>query len=214
MPRHRTIRRRTFISVALLCCTASLVRAETPVDIDQAVDAIWRVRSVTLHFQSPTTYYYCDILQQRVSDIMRAVGAGDPMSVQARCSVGALLNDTSVRIVAGVPIEATEANVQAETTFDSHTELVAQTRNWKLPTPTSVRRFRAIRTELSFARVDLHLSPSDCDLLQGMSEQVFPSFGIRTVMPLYCTPGSRPLSRPGLVVEALMPVKALSVARR
>jgi hypothetical protein len=188
-------------------------RAEAPLDVTQAVDAIWRVRSVTFHFQSPTTFYYCDILQQRVADIMRAVGAGEPMDVRAKCSVGALINDTSIRIVAGLPVEATEANVAAETTFDTRTELVAQTRNWKLPTPETVRRFRAMRTEVSFARLErLHLSPSDCDLLAAMSEQVFPTFGIATKAAIYCTPGSRPLGRPGLVVEALMPITPLPIA--
>jgi hypothetical protein len=192
---------------AALCGPLGSSAANPEQSLDQAVDAIWRVRSVTFHFQSPNTYYYCDILQQRVADIMRAVGAGDPMDVRAKCAVGSLINDTSIRVVAGVPVEATDAHVEAETTFNTRTQLVAQTRNWTLPTPTTVRRFRASRTDVSFARMErLHLTPSDCDLLQAMSEHVFPTFDIRAKDPLYCTPGSRPLTRPGLVVEALMPI--------
>lgn len=210
MPLRMLIRRCSSAMLALMCMSG---QAETRADLAHAVDAIWRVRSTTLHFQSPNTYYYCDILQQRVVDIMRAVGAGDPMDVSAKCSVGSLINDTSIRIVAGLPVEATEANVRAETTFDTRTELVAQTRNWTLPTPQTMRRFRALRTEVPFARIEkLHLSPSDCDLLAAMSQQVFPQFGIRTIVPLYCTPGSQPLARPGLVVEALIPVTSLSAA--
>ena len=212
MPLHTLIRRCSAAMLVMMCMNAH-AQAQAPVDLAQAVDAIWRVRSTTLHFQSPHTYYYCDILQQRVADIMRAVGAGDPMDVRAKCAVGSLINDTSIRIVAGLPVEATDANVRAETSFDTRTELVAQTRNWKLPTPQTVRRFRALRTEISFARLDrLHLSPSDCDLLAAMSEQVFPEYGVRTTVPLYCTPGSSPLARPGLVVETLMPVTSLSAA--
>lgn len=211
MPLRSLALRSVAVATVLLCCVGS--RAEAPVDLTHAVDAIWRVRSVTFHFQSPTTFYYCDILQQRVADIMRAVGAADPMDVRAKCSVGALINDTSVRIVAGLPVEATEENVEAETTFDTRTELVAQTRNWKLPTPETVRRFRAVRTEVSFARLErLHLSPNDCDLLVAMGEQVFPTFGITTKAAIYCMPGSRPLGRPGLVVEALMPITPLPIA--
>lgn len=214
MPLRRSLRVHRLFMLLAAACAASSTTAGTLEDIDNAVDAIWRVRSVTLHFNSPTTYYYCDILQQRVSDILRTVGAGDPMSVQAKCSVGSLINDTSVQIVAGLPVEASPENVTAETTFDTRTELVAQTRNWKLPTPTSVRRFRAVRTELSFAQVDLHLSPNDCDLLQAMSQQVFPTFNIRTLTPLSCTMGSQPVARPGMVVDALLPLTALPVARR
>jgi hypothetical protein len=192
--------------------------AATPdsvVNLDQAVDAIWRVRSVSFHFQSPTTYYYCDILQQRVIDIMRAVGAGEQMDVKARCAVGSLINDTTIRVVAGVPIEATAENVNAETTFDTHTRLIAQGRNWQLPTPTTVRRFRAVRTDVSFARMEqLHLTPSDCDLLQAMSEHVFPAFDIRPRGTLYCTPGSRPLTQPGLTVVSLMPISAIAAVSK
>lgn len=209
MPLRISVRSSGVVILALACGLSA--HAQTPVEPPEPVDAIWRVRSSTLHFKSPTTYYYCDILQQRVADIMRAVGAGDPMDVRAKCSVGSLINDTSIRIVAGLPVEATDANVRTETTFDTRTVLAAQVRNWTLPTPTTVRRFRAIRTAVSFARLQtLHLTPSDCDLLALMSEQVFPQFGIRTTTPLYCTTGSRPLARPGLVVEALLPIASLS----
>lgn len=204
------------VAIAILAAVGTRAAALQQAPIDDAVDAIWRVRSVNFHFQSPTTYYYCDILQQRVADIMRAVGAGPQMDVKARCAVGALINDTTIRIVAGVPIEATAENVKAETTFDTRTQLIAQGRNWKLPTPETVRRFRAVRTDVSFARTEqLHLTPSDCDLLQAMSEQVFPAFGIRAKAPqLYCTPGSSPLTRPGLVVDTLMPLTQVEVAYR
>ena len=169
------------LTLLVAAATAHAAAGAATVDLDKAVDAIWRVRSITFHFQSPTTYYYCDILQQRVVDIMRAVGAGQRMDVKARCSVGSLINDTTIRIVAGVPIEATTENVLAETTFSTETELIARSHNWELPTPTTVRRFRAIRTEISFARLaDLHLTPNDCDLLQAMSDQVFPKLDIRS----------------------------------
>jgi hypothetical protein len=195
------------LAFALLLSTTSSWASAADEPLDDAVDAIWRVRSVTFQFTSPSTYYYCDILQQRVADIMRAVGAGDPMDVKAKCSMGTLINDTTIRIVAGLPIEATDAHVKTETTFNTHTQLVAQTRNWTLPTETTVRRFRALRTEVSFARLDqLHLTPSDCELLQAMSERVFPKFNVRAKNALYCTTGSQPIARPGLVVEALLPM--------
>jgi hypothetical protein len=217
VPAHRKTQYQPVMRVLTMLVAAATAHAATAaaaVDLDKAVDAIWRVRAITFHFQSPTTYYYCDILQQRVVDIMRSVGAGERMDVKARCSVGSLINDTTIRIVAGVPIEATTENVLAETTFSTETELIARSHHWELPTPTTVRRFRAIRTEISFARLeDLHLTPNDCDLLQAMSDQVFPKLDIRSRDPLYCTPGSRPLTRPGLVVNALMPVSALAAAK-
>ncbi|HKE95697.1 MAG TPA: hypothetical protein VKB34_15385, partial [Povalibacter sp.] len=133
-PRRMASRRAAFSAALLGCVALPAVAENAQPDLDQAVDAIWRVRSVSFHFQSPTSYYYCDILQQRVADIMLAVGAGEQMDVKARCAVGSLINDTTIRVVAGVPIEATTENVRTETTFDTHTALIAQTRNWTLPT--------------------------------------------------------------------------------
>jgi hypothetical protein len=194
------------VASILASCAIGRPAAQEVAGLNEAVDAIWHVHAIDLHFKSPTTYYYCDILQEKISSILRMVGAGDPMNIRARCSSGALINDTSVRVVVGVPVEATPENVQIETTFDTRMELVARTRNWQLPTPTTIRRFRAAWTTVSFSRMDrLHLTPEDCDLLRDMSEQVFPQLGIRISKDqFYCTPGSTPLGRPRLEVQALI----------
>jgi len=196
------------VGALVTVCCAERASAQEGVDLNQAVDAIWRVKAVDLHFMSPTAYYYCDTLQEKVGSILRVVGASERMSIKARCSSGTLINDTSIRIVIGFPIEATAENVRIETTFDARMQLVARTRNWPLPTPTTIRRFRAAWTTVSFWRSDkLHLTPEDCDLLHDMSEQIFPLLAIRIARDqFYCTPGSMPLGRPRLEVEALLPL--------
>ena len=198
------------LATILTICGIGHSAAQEEAVFDGAVDAIWHVYAIDLHFKSPTAYYYCDTLQDRVRSILRMVGAADPMKIRARCSSGALINDTSVRVVVGAPIEATPENVRVETTFDAHMALVARMRNWQLPTPTTIRRFRAAWTTVSFARMErLHLTPEDCDLLRDMSEQIFPQLAIQVAKDqFYCTPGSVPLGRPRLEVKALIPLSA------
>lgn len=197
-----------FVVAILALCGVGRSGAQEGVELSEAVDAIWRVHAIDLHFKSPTTYYYCDTLQEKISSILRMVGAADPMNIRARCSSGALINDTSVRVVVGVPVEATPENVRIETTFDSHMTLVARMRNWQLPTPTTIRRFRAAWTTVSFSRMErLHLTSEDCDLLRDMNEQIFPRLAIHVAKnQFYCTSGSTPLGRPRLEVKALIPL--------
>lgn len=182
------------LSAIVACSSASA--DGIPTDNGQPIDAIWKVRSVTFRFGSPTTYYYCDTLQRRVAEILLQVGANELMDVKAKCSVGPLINTTTIRVVVGVPVEATRANLVAETTFDRRTVLIAEARNWTLATPETVHRFRAVHTDVSFA----NMAPSDCELLKAMSTQVFPQLGIELKNALVCT-GAQPAIN--LTVRAL-----------
>jgi hypothetical protein len=174
---------------AIMFCAFGCAVATADERLDQGnepIDAIWMVRSVTFNYHSPTTYFYCDTLQRRVAEIMKTVGANDLMDVRVNCSVGALINHTQIRIVAGVPLEATPENVLAETTHDTRTQMIAKAHEWKLATPTSVHRFRAEWREISFSNAP----NSDCDLLMAMSQQVFPRLGIQPKRALQCVDSS------------------------
>src|SRR5262245_5396612 len=57
-PRRMASRRAAFSAALLGCVALPAVAENAQPDLDQAVDAIWRVRSVSFHFQSPTSYYY------------------------------------------------------------------------------------------------------------------------------------------------------------
>lgn len=190
---------------ALMTIGAVLAAPCAPADdatttVVRPIDAIWKVRSVTFRYSSPNTYYYCDTLHRRVTDIMLAVGASEVMNVKVKCSVDSLINNATVRIVAGIPIEATHENLVRETTFDARTALIAEARNWTLATPETVHRFRAEHKDVSFA----NFASSDCDLLHAMSEQVFPRLGIEIKHTPNCS-GASPL--PNLTVSVLKSVE-------
>jgi hypothetical protein len=175
------------LSMIVYALSITTARADDWFDeSNEAIDAIWMVRSVTLNYHSPTTYFFCDTLRRRVAEILKSVGASDLMNVKANCSVGSLINHTQIRIVAGVPLEATPENVIAETTHDTRTRMIAKMHEWTLATPTSVHRFRAARREISFANAP----NSDCDLLAAMSTQVFPALRIQPKRALQCVNSS------------------------
>lgn len=187
---------------AMLVCVASLsacASSREPVSLEHSVDAIWKVRAVTFRYSSPTTYYYCDTLQKRVGSILVAVGASGLMHIDAQCAAASLINEAQIKVVLGVPIEATRENVIAETTFDTRTVLIAQARNWELATPETVRRFRAVRRSISLS----NLTNSDCELVAAMSEQVFPQLGIRLKNAPNCG-GAVVLAN--VTADALMPL--------
>ncbi len=193
----------------VLACSAALLTGlclhsyasadDVPLERSDPIDAIWKVRGITFRYESPSTYYYCDTLQRRVTEIMLQVGANELMHVKAKCTVGPLINNTAIRIVVGVPVEATRENLIRETTHSSRTVLIAEARNWTLATPETVHRFRAVPTDVSFA----NLAPSDCELLQAMSTQVFPRLGIVPKRTLVCS-GAQPAVN--LVVRTLKAV--------
>jgi hypothetical protein len=170
------------------------------------LDAIWRVQEFDFHFRTTQRYHSCASLHEKISGILSAVGAGSVV-VKLSCSNNQLTNDAYARVAAAAPVSASPENIEAATTFDSRQALLARLREVRLPTAQDIVRFPAEWREVSLTRVrTLHLGPADCELLQGMNEQIFPRLSIRVVRKqLSCTSEAifSP-TRPVLVVEALM----------
>jgi hypothetical protein len=169
-------------------------------------DAIWRIQEFDLHIRTPQRYHSCSSLHQKISGILAAVGAGSVV-VKLSCSKDQLTNEAFARVAAAAPIDATPENIQAATTFDARQQLTARVREVRLPTPEDIERFPAEWRRVSLTRVpSLHLGAGDCELLQGMHDQIFPRLSIRVLSKrLACD--SRSLfspARPMLVVEALV----------
>lgn len=187
-------------------CIASLAAARTAPD-DTVVEAIWRIQRLPFEYRSLNTYYSCESLQRKVRAILQLVGAHEAVITQANC---AALPATHIRIqiLVATPVPATEENVRAATTFDAKDQLLAQLRQVALPTATDIERFPAQwRTRrLSHIR-DLRFTHSDCDLLRGMHEQVFPKLAVRvTSKPKLSCDARATMARPDVRYEALIAV--------
>jgi hypothetical protein len=205
-----SLRRTTLLALAALMLAPiaiQRVHAHGTSDSEQIVEAIWRIQRVEFMYNSRDVYYSCDALQYKIGAILRAVGAHHRgVRVELRC-MGRFVNHASGRVTVAVPAQATEENVIAATTFDAQTQLLARMRKVPLPTPADIERFPASWQSVSLSRQrGLKLESGDCDLLQALRRQVFPTMPIHIVSEgLHCGLGAGGM-RPKLDVMALKPV--------
>jgi hypothetical protein len=196
----------TFAAATLACAshTRSMDANTEPTDGD-AVVAIWRMHQVEFVYHSASVYYACDALQEKIGDILRAVGAHQRIAVEVACGAGDLVNFTVARVTLAMPVEATPAAVQAATTFSSREQLIARVRNLHPPTPADIERFPAQWRAVTLSHGGgLRLQSGDCELLSALRRQVFPLLSIRIAeRPRRCSP--KATVRPRLEVIALMP---------
>jgi len=170
--------------------------------------AIWQTQTLTFDYQSMSTVYSCAQLGQRIGTILRAIGARNVV-VEMQCG-GAAIAGARADIVVAMPIEATEENVRAATTYDARDRLIARLQNLEPLTANDIARFPANWRQIPLSRDRrLRLESGDCDLLRRLHEQVFSRLPVRvTRIFLNCTPGSATRVRPTLEIEALIPLEA------
>lgn len=215
-----TVRLTATIAALLFCAVAPLACAVAPqvrsseAATGKGVEAIWHVQSLPFRYNSVHANYACDSLEKKIRVILQAVGAHKSMVVRARCVGHDLLSTVSVHIALATPVEATEENIRAATTFDSRDELVARLQKIRLPTPTDISRFPATWQTISLPRQpQLHLDVGDCDLLRHMNEQIFPKLAVRLVHEEpYCN-ASATRFRPRFEVQALIAAPVNAVAQ-
>ena len=190
----------------IACALALAVAAPAQADFamhasaQQPIQAIWRVQRLELEYHSANALYSCDGLEQKIRSILLAVGAHESTAVETRCGTGELINSAHVQIKVASPVEATEENIHAATSFEPHERLAAQLKHVTLPTAADIERFAA-----SWQRIALreHVIMSDCDLLDDLRGQILPKLGIRAVSGFSCSISATRL-RPSPRVEALV----------
>lgn len=204
--------KRTVIAMCLLASAPCFATAET--EATYPTMAIWKLQRIEFNYRSVNVYYACESLQRKVASILTALGARKDVTVDISCRGGGLTNDAATLITLATPIEATVENVTAATTYSSETELVARLKNVQLPTATDLARFPTEWRTVELNRnMRLNLGPGDCELLQGLVQQVLPHLSMRVAKQrLNCSTGSPGRARPVLHVAALMPSPVVPLA--
>ena len=174
---------------------------------DTPVAAIWQIQRIDFVYNSTTVRYSCGNLQRRIAAILQAVGANASMGVELGCSSGELVRYANVHLTLAMPVEATEENVRAATSFGTRDELVARLHQSQLPTANDIVRFPASWHTVALTRSPpLSLGPGDCDLLRAMRDDVFPHLRVRVVSSgLRCGGGADTRIPPRINVNALIP---------
>ena len=201
------------MTMCLACSAHTLADVPAP-EASGPVTAIWHVQRVAFNYRSGEIYYSCDSLRDKIASILKAVGARDNIDVDCAAAAGNLTNSATTMITVSSPIEATQANVTAATSYSPETELVARLNNTQLPTANDIERFSAEWQIIKLNRTrGLQLDAGDCDLLRGLVKQVFPHMAVRLVKQGFSCPHSG-LSRvrPKMHVAAMMPSPVVPLA--
>jgi hypothetical protein len=192
--------RGTFAAICLggLTLTASASEA--------SIEAVWKPQRATFSFVSPTTFYSCGELENRLRSVLIVLGAHEEMVVdRSQCS-----RDGGMRlhITFMSPIEATSENVRALTTLATEEHLIARLKGIELPAAEDLRRFPAEWQSVSISNDRrLRLRASDCELIEQIRRQLLSHLALRNVSRrLVCSHGNfarpPPLTMSALVASA------------
>ncbi len=195
------------LSMITLFLCGQLQAAEAEQSPDKTVAAVWKSQEIGFHYQSFTTFYSCDALENRVEKILKAVGADRDLYVRSNgCPSGGIARLPYVLIRVTSPVEATpEAIAEIEKTR-SKRELAARVRGEQMSDVGE--QFPAHWQPVAFDRGRLRLEPGDCELMDQLVRYVFPKLAVRvTKNELSCSPNQVSFIQPRLDVDALFAIK-------
>jgi hypothetical protein len=192
------------LSVTLSSSAVARTPAPEPNRALQIVQAVWKVQSLTFAYSGYATVYSCDSLLDKVRDILQVLGARESVRIRSWGCTD-MLTHGRMEITLESPVEATPENVEALTTYDSTQQLVARVRNERLDRAAELPRFPATWKVISMRDKPLKLGPSDCELVEQLSRDVFPRMSIRVERDrLRCSVAFGNIGQPQLRVAALV----------
>lgn len=171
------------------------------------VPAVWLEHEASFVYIGQTTYYTCHGLRDKVSYILRQVGARrDDLKVLVSCTATGVGVETMprVQIKASLPAAATPELLQ-RLRDDPKRELVSRVRGEGSP-DLAITQFPAVSKVVQFdgSRAS-RVEEGDCELLEDLVERVFPEFGVKVVegSRLQCMRHALPIGSVMLRLESL-----------
>ncbi|MFL6547528.1 MAG: hypothetical protein ACJ8OJ_02475 [Povalibacter sp.] len=204
----RFLRGAVLLSSLHLSVCSMVGAAETaPDSYRPTVLAVWKPQEIGFHFQSFTTFYSCQALEDRIRMILLALGAGKDIRVRSSgCEMGKIAKLPFVRIRLSSPVEATPQVLEELKATRSTRELTARVRGERAPD--DEERFDAYWKPVSLFRSKLRLDPGDCALVEQLQREVFPKLAVRvTKDQVNCMPNQVSMTMPRMELEALVPVE-------
>jgi hypothetical protein len=212
---HERLISKMAIAVWMWACSAPGLAIEN--DPDEAVrplDAVWHLQRIEFNYHSTSIYYSCDGLRHKVVAIMKAIGARDDVRIDTRCPSDAVVNHAATMITVATPIAATPENVAALTTYSTESQLAARLNKKHLPTANDIERFSAGWRKVTLSGMrGARLDAGDCELLNGLIDQVFPRLPVRVLKRRNsCSQGRASRVGATLHVAALMAAPVIPLA--
>lgn len=166
---------------------------------------MWKPQEIRYSYVGFTTAYSCDAAEDRLKDMLLKLGAHPQTQVRATgCNMNRPSKNFFITITTATPVAVT-AKANATSADKSEQELI---KRLGIKGSISDEQFPA-RWETVNLSTDrkLDLKPGDCELMQGLRDQVLPSLAIKVVTDrVQCTPHHLDIQTPELTVSALVPV--------
>jgi hypothetical protein len=170
---------------------------------DKTVQAVWKPQQIDFFYQSFSTFYSCDALEDRLEIILRALGAQDVKATASGCFTSGPSRTPHVKIEARVPVEATPEALADLKKDESTRKLTARVRGERPEEATA--QFPATWKPVSLSIGQLGIQAGECELIDEVKRKVLPKLAIRTVKDqVSCMPYGSNFSQPRLEVEALI----------
>lgn len=173
------------------------------------VQSMWQPQEIRYSYMAFTTAYNCDAFESKMESILKALGAHPATKVRVNgCDFNRPSMNFFVTITTATPVvanEATAKSIRLGTRTESQQKLLDRLGVKK---PISTDEFPAHwqTVELSANR-KLDLQPGDCELMEGLRDQVLPKLSIKVLSnTVQCTPRQLSIQAPKLEVSALMPL--------
>lgn len=173
------------------------------------IQSLWQPQEIRYSYVAFTTAYGCDAFEDKVRIILKALGAHPQTTVRTNgCDFNRPAMNFFVTITTATPVLASEANAQS-IRLGSRTESqqkLLERLGVKSPVSTDAFPAQWKTVELSADR-KLDIQPGDCELLEGLRDQVLPKLNIKVLSDtVRCIPKQLSILPPKLEVSALVPL--------
>lgn len=166
------------------------------------IEAVWHPQEIRYSYSGFTTAYSCDAAEAKLKGILLALGAHPQTKVKANgCILDRPSRDFFVTITTATPVAAADAPAPALS--QSQQELLQRL---GVKNQISSAEFPAAWKTVRLSRDrDLDLQPGDCELMEGLRNQVLPKLAVRIVNDkVQCMPKQLSITTPELTVSALV----------
>ena len=184
-----------------------LVTGESESPPPMPIPAVYFDRDISFAYMGRTSYYTCDGLKSKVTQILRQMGVKPGFKVNiGSCfeSHGAESMPT-VRIRAAFPTEATPEVLEELEKTSPEREMLRRYEGLPTDFDPALDQFAAVRTVIIFK--DGKLGPidaGDCELIEVMRDNVFKPVGMRIIQDrMRCQPGQVSMGSVDMKVEIL-----------
>jgi hypothetical protein len=180
------------------------------------IPAVWYERDIEFAYMPRTTYYTCDGLKSKVTQILKQMGVKpgfkvtigscfEAQGMATNYSVQSGYRMPTVRIRGAFPTEATPEVLAELAKTSGERELLRRYQGMPTDFDPALDQFAAVRTVIVFKDGKLGpIEPGDCELIETMRDQVFVPVGMRVVEDrMSCRPGQVEMGSVRMKVEIL-----------